>query len=111
MRVEMSVARKELGTFISGRVLLHHRQRGARGRLGEWVTPTLLHLRLHLHLGEARLWGKKNRFNVIIHRLDYIGSRAEPSGVGPYQAGGTHIQLCLRGGVTLHRGIDNLSVP
>lgn len=90
----MNVAHKELGTFISGRVLLHDRQRGARGWLAERVTPTLLHLCWQFHLREACL-GKKTRFYVIIYIHRCIRWKAGLSRVDSSQAGATHVQLAL----------------
>lgn len=108
----MSAAHKTLLTFVSSRVLLHHRQRGARGWLGEWVTPTLFHLRLHLLLREACLEAEGEQIECHQIRTWWytVKSRAF-KGRDAYQVCGTHIQLRLWGDVALHGGIDNLSVP
>lgn len=89
----MNVVHKELGTFISGRVLLHDRQRGARGWLAERVTPTLFHLCWHFHVREACL-GKKQGFMSSYIYID-VQDGAELSRVDSSQAGATHVQLAL----------------
>lgn len=65
---------KNKRTFLSSPLLLDDRQRGAHGRLAEWVAPTFLYLRRHFHLGVAWLAKQKKRFVLTFDFVDDVSA-------------------------------------